>query len=417
MPSQRTVLVRVTPWRALLVWRDIELRLDQTLHDLHLAIQEAFELDNEHLYAFYMNGNPFDLEFGYEGSPDDARPSAQAALLDQFALPINKRFLYLFDFGDELRHHVKVLAHGTASVGVAYPRIVAKEGEAPLQYEEWGDEDEYENTSPSEKESENSKGEKEPLELVSEPIRQRLAELVPRIERAIERREDRMLGENSSEAQWRVELTEDHTLACELCDLATSDTLAIHAAIEDATSYSVWDWLRDLREDLSDASMHEQALDLARRSQAVDASEEVQIELPQLLQRTNHAQEARVALAQNLIEFPEDARVHWGAAEIELAAGNFAQAEFHYREALKWVGTQRRLREPIREGLKELLRITNQTAELQTLAQQEEAYIRRVYPGVHAHTPIRRQTPKVGRNDPCPCGSGKKSKKCCGANQ
>ncbi|WP_396334004.1 SEC-C metal-binding domain-containing protein [Burkholderia anthina] len=23
--------------------------------------------------------------------------------------------------------------------------------------------------------------------------------------------------------------------------------------------------------------------------------------------------------------------------------------------------------------------------------------------------------PKVGRNDPCPCGSGKKHKKCCGA--
>ncbi len=27
---------------------------------------------------------------------------------------------------------------------------------------------------------------------------------------------------------------------------------------------------------------------------------------------------------------------------------------------------------------------------------------------------IRRNTPKVGRNDPCPCGSGKKYKKCCG---
>ena len=25
--------------------------------------------------------------------------------------------------------------------------------------------------------------------------------------------------------------------------------------------------------------------------------------------------------------------------------------------------------------------------------------------------------PKVGRNDPCPCGSGKKSKKCCMAKQ
>ncbi|MCK5808166.1 YchJ family protein [bacterium] len=26
----------------------------------------------------------------------------------------------------------------------------------------------------------------------------------------------------------------------------------------------------------------------------------------------------------------------------------------------------------------------------------------------------KRETPKVGRNDPCPCGSGKKYKKCCG---
>lgn len=28
---------------------------------------------------------------------------------------------------------------------------------------------------------------------------------------------------------------------------------------------------------------------------------------------------------------------------------------------------------------------------------------------------IRNETPKVGRNEPCPCGSGKKFKKCCGA--
>ena len=29
--------------------------------------------------------------------------------------------------------------------------------------------------------------------------------------------------------------------------------------------------------------------------------------------------------------------------------------------------------------------------------------------------PLKRTTPKVGRNEPCPCGSGKKFKKCCGA--
>ncbi len=29
--------------------------------------------------------------------------------------------------------------------------------------------------------------------------------------------------------------------------------------------------------------------------------------------------------------------------------------------------------------------------------------------------PFKREAPKTGRNDPCPCGSGKKFKKCCGA--
>ncbi len=31
--------------------------------------------------------------------------------------------------------------------------------------------------------------------------------------------------------------------------------------------------------------------------------------------------------------------------------------------------------------------------------------------------PIKRESPKVGRNDPCPCGSGKKFKKCCAGKQ
>ena len=30
--------------------------------------------------------------------------------------------------------------------------------------------------------------------------------------------------------------------------------------------------------------------------------------------------------------------------------------------------------------------------------------------------PVRRSEPKVGRNDPCPCGSGRKYKHCHGAD-
>lgn len=34
--------------------------------------------------------------------------------------------------------------------------------------------------------------------------------------------------------------------------------------------------------------------------------------------------------------------------------------------------------------------------------------------GALVNNTYRREAPKVGRNDPCPCGSGKKFKKCCG---
>ncbi|SDB09070.1 preprotein translocase subunit SecA [Desulfonatronum thiosulfatophilum] len=52
--------------------------------------------------------------------------------------------------------------------------------------------------------------------------------------------------------------------------------------------------------------------------------------------------------------------------------------------------------------------------------QHEEKPQRLQYSGAEkeaapAKQPVRRDQPKVGRNDPCPCGSGRKHKKCCGA--
>ena len=40
---------------------------------------------------------------------------------------------------------------------------------------------------------------------------------------------------------------------------------------------------------------------------------------------------------------------------------------------------------------------------------------RKPQPRVVAQQPAQRQGPKIGRNDPCPCGSGQKFKKCHGA--
>lgn len=57
----------------------------------------------------------------------------------------------------------------------------------------------------------------------------------------------------------------------------------------------------------------------------------------------------------------------------------------------------------------------------QSYAHHEMAQFRKIdgiwhyVDGVLNPRPPQRLTEKVGRNDPCPCGSGKKYKKCCGA--
>ncbi len=47
--------------------------------------------------------------------------------------------------------------------------------------------------------------------------------------------------------------------------------------------------------------------------------------------------------------------------------------------------------------------------------QQRQDYIMNRGEDTPATSTVRRKTQKVGRNDLCPCGSGKKYKKCCGA--
>ena len=57
-------------------------------------------------------------------------------------------------------------------------------------------------------------------------------------------------------------------------------------------------------------------------------------------------------------------------------------------------------------------------AAAQAGAQQQRAPMGAPPPGMDVPkpiAPIRRDAPKVGRNDPCPCGSGRKYKKCCGS--
>jgi len=135
------------------VWRMIESPDDATLEDVHLAIQDAFNWDNDHLYAFYLSGHtrdhmtrvdgPFMDPTGLFGGETDY-PAADEVTLAALELRLKQRFLYLFDFGDQLEHDIEVAEIlPLPPTGGVEPRVLASQGEAPPQYPTWdGDEEE-----------------------------------------------------------------------------------------------------------------------------------------------------------------------------------------------------------------------------------------------------------------------------------
>ena len=79
-------------------WRKIELTEAATLHDLHMAIQNAFAFDNDHLYSFFMSGKAWDRASEYS-LPEDASPWDDVYDDDDDDLDDDEEFLD--DEGDE----------------------------------------------------------------------------------------------------------------------------------------------------------------------------------------------------------------------------------------------------------------------------------------------------------------------------
>lgn len=117
------------------IWRKIEIRGSQTLHHLHKVLIKAFERDDDHLYAFFMNNRAWDdsEEYGPPYGETDAKDSGKAKI-GLLGLQVKSKFLYIFDFGDCWEHPITVLDIREEVSKVKYPRIIEVKGEAPPQY-------------------------------------------------------------------------------------------------------------------------------------------------------------------------------------------------------------------------------------------------------------------------------------------
>ena len=138
----QTCTFKVTYLRDPEIWRTIEITAQQNLHDLHNAIQEAFDFDNDHLYSFYLSGRAWDQASEY-AHPSADGPNAAQARIGELNLRMKHRLLYLFDYGDEHRFEVQLIAINPDATKGDYPRVIEKHGDDPEQYPGWDEDGEW----------------------------------------------------------------------------------------------------------------------------------------------------------------------------------------------------------------------------------------------------------------------------------
>lgn len=463
-----TIVLRVHSLDEPSVWREVELLEQHTLHDLHGVLQEAFELHDDHLYAFYLNNTAFDQLFDYQSPRTlQAKRRTDQTQLGSLPLKVNKRFLYLFDFGDELAHEVRVLRRGETAADTSYPRIVAAEGDAPAQYafeddEELEDDDsdgsDDEQVGEADSEEHDGGGHCHHDEFegtIDDAVRAALERTIPDVERAVADHrahksrldeafdrdepfdvdEDDAANDNTTKVAAHSEgsapgedaslpaltdeqLLQQYELAKEVVRSANGDIDVVHLVVEHAIDENVVGWLFQLPDTLADAELYDAAVDLAEMLHAAEPTVGMDHSIPAYLLAGGRVEQADAALVTPLAEDPDNADLLELKAEIERAKGNSQAAIDHYRAALEWCGSDLEQRAEIMAPLCELLEASANPEAVLELQRRELELIdslrRRYEPSLSAGT-VRRERPKVGRNDPCTCGSGKKYKKCCGA--
>ena len=404
----RTYVFHIVPERAPSVSRTVEMLASQTFRDLHHAIQQHFALDDDHMYAFFMSGRAWDQSGIF--SDGNSRLSLQ-----QGGCKPGKEFLYLFDFGDELRHHIRVESEGIRQEGVSYPRLLASVGEAPEQYPD-------------------PEGEEYVPPALDTDLLPLAKELALACEDCFGRRAETELPcedcgtfhEDLPEADIPVESL-DHCVAL-LTRVGTelqSRPVQIDA-LDEFCDAMLMEWMARVFDTLQDCERAEDALrlhDLLRPALGA----EMESWLPErhfLLLAAGRQDEATAAVEQLLSEHPDSSDQLHSAIEFFRRVGDWDRAEACARqmvslnESRKWfIAASRALLEVLDERGKveeaTVLRSEIEHAErLQLDAVAKKNSRPQLVPSYVAESPYI-APPKPGRNDACPCGSGKKYKKCC----
>jgi predicted Zn-dependent protease len=180
-------------------------------------------------------------------------------------------------------------------------------------------------------------------------------------------------------------------------------------ALEEATSADLLGMLADLPFALAQAQHVDEGAELANVLAFLDPAH-FHGERARLLASAGRREEALAQLAQNLETPSGDGWIEIKAAEAYLELGDAERAEALLHAAMLQTHDDHVRGEAI-DHLLELLSSQGRHAEVKALLAEERARLDALVEP--RNETVQRVAPKVGRNDPCPCGSGKKHKKCC----
>ncbi|MBZ9633746.1 plasmid pRiA4b ORF-3 family protein [Clostridium sp. FP1] len=116
------------------LWRKIRMSHRSTFEDLHLAIQSAFNFDNDHLYDFYIGGNRRTAKITYAGNPQEG--IVDDITIGEASLYKGQKIKYLFDFGDEWEFDIIVTDIDKNATLPIQPEVIESKGKSPEQYPE-----------------------------------------------------------------------------------------------------------------------------------------------------------------------------------------------------------------------------------------------------------------------------------------
>lgn len=386
--AHRSYRLSISPEDVPEVRRVIELDGRASLADVHDQIAKLYRLDDsEHLYAFFTSGRFWDKQAAYfDPRTDGAR--ADRALLFRLKLTVGQTCAYLLDFGKEHRYLVTVVAVTEVEQPLPEPRLIEAVGEVDASP-----------ADPNVSDADAGDPGADPPELAGLVV---LAEA--------------FLDAVDELAGLEGEPDDGPNRSAPILQAGADAALTLLRAVGDDTKlfFRLDDWLLersmavqllDLPLALAQVADFERAIALARALVFVDR-ELMQGDLAIVLAKAGRREEALAQLSANLEQAEDAMLVEAKAGETHRALGDLPAAEAYYRRSLVEAKTSS-------DRLQALIRVASCLLDQGREAEANE--ILKTARTLEAESIQKAKPPVVvGRNEPCPCGSGKKYKKCHG---